>query len=443
MTSVKDIPESIQWHEGMLLHPQHFQQLNYRAEDIAYYYAGLFVPYLWGIIQMDIDELKLSQGIFSITELEAVMPDGLPVYHNEALYQRHLEINIQETFTSGVNQITLHLAVPAYQFNSQRDRFYSEEREVVDDAERQKKMNIPVLRPKLSLLTDAQINKSYASFPIAKILFREASYQLGSFIPPILSLNHKSTLFNRCEQIILNIRKKTQKLDDELSALTSNFNAQDYLGVQYKIERLVSELPRIEAMLNAKATHPFLVYLALCSLAGKVCSLNYNKVPPVFSAYDHNRLEEVFSELENYINLSISQIIEKYQLVILTIQQGRFTVPQKHLPTNKEPLVIGIYTTHLHRQDLEHWLKTVVIATEDHIDRAISNRVYGASRQTIDYYEPLNIIPTANLVLIAINTSDEFISANKPLIIESTLEEDYLPAPKEIGVYVSKQKEVS
>lgn len=437
MISVKDIPDSIQWHEGMLLQPQHFQQLNYRAEDLAFYYSRLFIPYLWGVVKMEIDELKIAQGIFNITRLEAVMPDGLLVYHDEVELGRKLEANIQDKFGDGL-ELTLHLAVPAFQFNPQQDRFHSDERVVLDDAMRKKRINVSVLRPKLYLLSDEQINKSYTSFPIAKISFRESAYQITSFLPPVLSLGRGSEVYSRCASLLSDIRQKTQKLDDELASMSSSASANDFLGLQYKIERLVSELPSLEGMLNSNITHPYLVYLGLCSLAGKVCSLNYNKVPPSFSPYDHNNIAQVFFELIHYIKLSISQIIEKYQIVILRQKDGRFIVPVKHLPHPGEPLIIGIYTTGIERDELERWMKIAFIATEDHIDRAISNRVYGADRNRIDYYEPLNIIPVANLLLFAIDVSGEYVSSNQPLIIQSSLEPDYIHTPKELGLYVSK-----
>ena len=41
-----DIPEAIQWHEGMLLAPQHFQQLAWRQETLLHYATLAASPFL-------------------------------------------------------------------------------------------------------------------------------------------------------------------------------------------------------------------------------------------------------------------------------------------------------------------------------------------------------------------------------------------------------------
>src|SRR5215469_18608130 len=74
----QDIPEAIQWHEGMLLVPEHFQQMNARLEMLAGY--GLSCsPYQWGVRRFEYDANLLASGLVSVTELEAVLPDGLVV----------------------------------------------------------------------------------------------------------------------------------------------------------------------------------------------------------------------------------------------------------------------------------------------------------------------------------------------------------------------------
>src|SRR5579864_4096323 len=74
--NARDIPEAIQWHEGMLLTPEHFQQMNLRTEMLVGYSLGC-TPYLWGVRQFQWDANLLASGLFAVTALEALMPDGL------------------------------------------------------------------------------------------------------------------------------------------------------------------------------------------------------------------------------------------------------------------------------------------------------------------------------------------------------------------------------
>src|SRR5271169_1736785 len=67
----------IQWHEGMLIMPQHFQQADRRIENIITYCLSNVFPFFWGIVNLKIDEALLTSGVFRPIELEAIMPDGL------------------------------------------------------------------------------------------------------------------------------------------------------------------------------------------------------------------------------------------------------------------------------------------------------------------------------------------------------------------------------
>src|SRR5437660_7814220 len=81
MVDSRQIPEAIQWHEGMLLATQHLQQLSQRSESLVHYHLHTIAPFFWGIRQLELDQKLLTTGVFRIVKLEAVMPDGLVVSH--------------------------------------------------------------------------------------------------------------------------------------------------------------------------------------------------------------------------------------------------------------------------------------------------------------------------------------------------------------------------
>ena len=77
MPSAHDLPPTIQWHEGMLLAPQHFQQLVQRTEKLLTYHLGLGLPYQFGVTRLRYESTQLFTGTLRITELEAVLPLSL------------------------------------------------------------------------------------------------------------------------------------------------------------------------------------------------------------------------------------------------------------------------------------------------------------------------------------------------------------------------------
>src|SRR5215475_2911150 len=81
--NAREIPESIEWHEGMLLTPEHFLQTALRHEMLVAYGLGS-MPYIWGVRDLQFDSNLLASGVVSITALEALMPDGLVVAIDES-----------------------------------------------------------------------------------------------------------------------------------------------------------------------------------------------------------------------------------------------------------------------------------------------------------------------------------------------------------------------
>ena len=74
-TKLLDLPELIEWHEGMLLTPQHFQQLSTRGELLTQFLTTMTTPFGWGVIDLKIDEAALSGGTLGILNVEAILPD--------------------------------------------------------------------------------------------------------------------------------------------------------------------------------------------------------------------------------------------------------------------------------------------------------------------------------------------------------------------------------
>src|SRR5205085_7590883 len=82
--SADEIPNSIDWHEGLLLTPQHFQQMSLRQEALLQYNAAMIAPFYWGMRYLKIEEPNLFRGRVQITHEEAMMPDGLVASNREA-----------------------------------------------------------------------------------------------------------------------------------------------------------------------------------------------------------------------------------------------------------------------------------------------------------------------------------------------------------------------
>jgi len=72
-------PDRIQWHEGMLLSPQHFQLESARIDALIAWHTLTGTPYAWGVKRLKIDLALLASCTVRVIELEAILPDGTAI----------------------------------------------------------------------------------------------------------------------------------------------------------------------------------------------------------------------------------------------------------------------------------------------------------------------------------------------------------------------------
>src|ERR1700740_997897 len=114
LTDARTIPEAVQWHEGMLLSPQHFQLTARRAEALTGYLLEAAAPFCWGVQRLDIDQGLLLEARFRVVVLEAVLPDGRLVLYPSGGEDPLLERDFKSAeLNPRVAPVTVHVAVAA------------------------------------------------------------------------------------------------------------------------------------------------------------------------------------------------------------------------------------------------------------------------------------------------------------------------------------------
>ncbi len=102
-----ELPELLNWYEGMLLMPWHFQQSNRRQEVLSSWLAQVASPHGWGVRSL---KSSLSNGKFQVDEVEAVLPDRLVVSHQNADETTRLQIDLTDKLTEDMPRVCVHLA---------------------------------------------------------------------------------------------------------------------------------------------------------------------------------------------------------------------------------------------------------------------------------------------------------------------------------------------
>ena len=302
----RPIPDLIQWHEGLLLTPQHFQQLSARVESLIQALPSWYVPFYWGVRTFEYDPSDFTAGILTVRTLDAVMPDGLHVSIDG--HRDTLQLDLRP-LASALRQtpMPVHLAIPLADGHapSPLQRYSSYEGEPVVDANTgDGSVAIPRLKPHLSLIAAVQPPSRFISFPLIEVRCEGETYLATPFAPPTLHVALSSPLGRKCADVAERLRTKASELA-ERAILTpqSPFAAE----ARSQLHSLVSALPGFEAVLRTDSAHPCALYVELCRLAGHVAVLSRGLIPPTFQPYVHNDPRKSFEQVVQFIMQAVDE----------------------------------------------------------------------------------------------------------------------------------------
>lgn len=450
MSDSRDIPEAVQWFEGMLLAPQHFQVADRRAEALRAYHLHAAAPFSWGVRRLTIDSSLLLTGIVRVTELEAILPDGLVVIHPMP-DSGPLEINLQvERDSLRAAPRAVHLVVPtvATQAVTGLNRRYRsvEGAAVVDDNTGEGGMSIACLRPNPALAASAAPTEpphdKYTSLPLAMISLRGEAFTAEPFSPPRFDVPLGSPLSDVCRSVAVALRERAASLAERSMAAPSGSEAVAGEAAA-TVRTLVAPLPRLEALLATEKMHPFELYLSMCDVLGALGVLGPSGVPPVPPAYVHDDPLPSFRQIAEFLLGVLDRVREPYQTLRFTVEgEGRFSLRLEQAWLRGGELIIGARATA--GQPLVmvgEWLSRALIGSRPQLPGIRLRRIRGAERRRLESTDGIGFLPPASMVLVAVTVDSEFIQGDEVLDIHGPIAAEHAGLPGEVVLYLRLAEE--
>lgn len=429
-----DIPEAVQWHEGMLLSPQHFQQFAWRQEALLAYQVASIHPFPYGVRRLRINTALLEKERFKIEELEAVMPDGLSVFLDGGEGPSVDLGPIKER--AAEEALTIHLGIRrrtrieyAEAFNKRYQSVDGEE--VVDENTGEGSLQIPRTRPHIRLFGKAPGNK-YASFPVARVRWVDSHFELvRDFIPPLLEIAHPdlttpdnplTLLFERGRSLANQLRQRARDLSNRLRTEIAETDPMRTMETREAIRSLVSFLPQFESVLYTPGVHPYALWLALCNIIGGLATLGADNIPrPMHGVFDPDDLLATFEKGTAYVQQLVDEgVPEDYRSY--RFQQDADDERVFRLPISDEWLDAGDYLLigirprpGVREEDLRAWLSGSYIASDSMLAELESGRLRGAASAPFEGSE--RPAASQDTFLFTIERSLKFIRGGQPLVI--------------------------
>ncbi|SHH10272.1 type VI secretion system baseplate subunit TssK [Massilia sp. CF038] len=274
------------WHDGLLLEPTHFQQMCQRQEQLVSYHVRSAAPYNWGVRQLVIGDRTLATNVFSLSALEAIMPDGLLVAHRPGTGSLELVLSeaLRAQLSASAQHATICLAVP---LNDAMDRSGRSARSMPvplpGDGDDEALTGLARVRPQMRLALDSELAKqaSDAVLPLARIRCVEGRCTIERFMPPALdsrvappwpdglSFHARSAALADAMQRTLNYllvatRVRPVGLEDQLR----------WLELRQRVCAFGAAIAPLRGVLGLDAAAPVDLYLAWCAALGALGALD-------------------------------------------------------------------------------------------------------------------------------------------------------------------------
>ncbi|MDR0407099.1 MAG: type VI secretion system baseplate subunit TssK [Holosporales bacterium] len=405
---------AVQWHEGMLLSPQHFQLESARFSALVSYYFRIARPDAYGLYDFKIDIAALSAGTVRLLSLEAIFPDGLLVQY-DAAQENSVAYDLKPLLqASSGTSLRLYAAVTRRrsEVDGAQDtypRYASlEGEEVCDDNTGDNPIRIPRLRPILRLLTEQELSGRFSAFPLLELIPDDKGPTLTSYIPPCLYASE--SLKDICREMIKALREKINYFSERRYALSAEGAA--------ILRPLVQGVLPLEALLLAKDLSPFTLYQAALSTAAHALSLTPGQYLAGLPEYQHENLYAVFTELYDRLQLAMESLKQAYATIPFEKEGDGFRLRMDPSWLEQHTLIVGFRKSpEMNERDLLDWMRGAQIAAPSKITTVKDNRVLGAARKIVSAEGELGITAPQDVILLSIDPKSSYLGTREDLCI--------------------------
>ena len=427
----------VQWHEGMLISPQHFQLTTGYYQQVIGDISELISPFGYGLFDLKIDSSGLSSGLVRVLKAKGLFRDGL-FFDFDATRDDPLELNLGDYFSTNSVATKIYLAVATRRsgenmLEGEFARYKSSEiSDIKDENTGKEPITVPVLKPSLKLLQESYVDARYQSFPIFEV---EKSVDGGivatKFIAPLLTLDEHSKIIEMCSSLVRIIRDKISYFADRKENFARNQTEESLTNLRLLIQAAIP----LETVLNVRGLHPFELFKVLSQSAASIMAINPAQLIPRLPAYNHEDLHSCFYQLFEYVYGIISHLKQKYDVVLFEKIQDEFRLMMHSDWLKKDEIAIGIRKPFSATDsDIINWIGGLQIASESMMPLIRDRRVLGAERRILERGE--YITQPNGVTIISVKTKTTYIKANEQLCL---LNSNFGVIPEEIILYAERE----
>jgi type VI secretion system protein ImpJ len=437
---VMPVVDRVEWHEGMLLSPQHFQLMSARVDSLVAWQTLAAAPFSWGVRRLVLDAGLLPAGMVRVLALDAIMPDGTAVsYSADTSQHGRLDLSLEPYVDAlAKGPVDFHVTLPvtaSMRRAGEARRFRSTPgAPVEDEISEAPPADVPRLLPNLVLSAGELPPARMVSLRLGTVYRDNEVVRLAERLPPLIEVSRDTPLWANVSALLGQLRGKaafvarqtanpSSKVDDRLTQLE----------LKDRLRSLLAALPFAEAVLRTPHLHPLALYHALASLSGTLSMLVPGGLPPVPPDYDHGDPLTVFTPLLRTLRDAVSEVAEGYREHKFDFRHDAFEIALNPEWLG-ERVVVGLRGQS--DRDLLAWMDGAVVGSQSVYASLRSRRVLGAMRRAVDYAEELGIRSGSGYLLFEIQADPALVVAGETLVISNPNEGASAQRPQEMLLFV-------
>ncbi len=316
-------PSRVIWSEGLLMTPQHMQQLDRFHEERLNARLDAIDREGWGVLACELDMPALDSGMVAIRQFEGVLPDGTPIAFDATSREAPASRPAEEHLAA--HQAVLEVYVGLARTQEARNnvgatkgsltRYYPVTDLKHDRYGEAQPQEVDVACSNLRLLFGDEPREDYSAIKVAEIR-RAADGRLvlaDDYIVPCLQASASPVLSRLLDGLLTSMNARRASLlqsvrqrDDS----TVEFNAADVTSYLL-LATINSYLPVLRHAVVAGDLSAKSIYLLLCELAGQLSTFSTqfdpNDVPNFMYEDLRSTYGTIFSALEGLLKATLAK----------------------------------------------------------------------------------------------------------------------------------------
>lgn len=388
------INSKVVWSEGLFLRPQHFQQQDRYFERYMDGRCDALGGYLWGWLDLQLDNDLLKLGKVGLRLGRGVFPDGQP-FDFPAADALPPVLTIPENTTNQMVYLCLPLRRPGAMEITEDNNQNTLARQIATPIDVRNNTGVTGEPAEISV---GQLNvllklgsddlSGYAKIGVARIQEFVADKPVvldNAYVPPMLDCLKSPVISGLLTEIHGLIHHRAEALSGRLadSGRAGSAEIADYLLLQAlnRMEPLVAHLNSLNQL------HPVTCYTELLQMAGELATFTTrSKRPPEFPRYQHEELQTVFGAVLVSLRQCLSTVLEQ-TAVALELAERKYGIHVAPIPDHsiigKSTIVLAVKADIPNNQLRTGFPAQVKIAPVERIREFISAQLPGIGLQAL------------------------------------------------------------